>query len=245
LKIYMELVPRDKETLLTDVRKVAEKLRRIDAITIPELETYEIRSLAACGIVRTVFPRAVPCFRALEFDPQELLPMAFQLVEKGFEEVIVISGESPHGLFGQEQPSGLLGVIRKFKKEVPGLKVYAGFDPYRQGLQKEMDYAKMKLDAGADGFFTQPFFSLELMEKYLELLEPYEVFWGLSPVLTTESRNYWEARNHAVFPADFQPTLGWNRELFMIALEEISKHDGNACFMPIKAPILECFEGIL
>jgi methylenetetrahydrofolate reductase (NADPH) len=245
MKIYMELVPRNQEALLQDVRKVAENLKLVDAITVPELEDLEIRSLTACGIIQSVFSRAVPCFRALEFAPQEPLPMASCLAEKEFKEVIVVSGEPPRGLFGQARPSGLLEIIRKFKKEVPGLKVYTGFDPYRQEPQKEMDYARMKLDAGADGFFTQPFFSLELMEKYLEILEPYEVFWGLSPVLTSESKSYWEARNHAVFPADFQPTLGWNRELFEKALKEIGKRDGNACFMPIKAPIPECFEGIL
>jgi methylenetetrahydrofolate reductase (NADPH) len=245
MKIYMELVPRSQETLLESARAAANRLKRVEAITVPEIEDFEIRSLTACDYIQTVFSRVVPCFRALEFDPREPLPVASLLVEKGFREIIVVSGERPNGSLGQTRPSGLLEVIRKFKREVPGLKVYTGFDPYRQEPQKEMDYAKMKLEAGADGFFTQPFFDFKLLETCFGLLEHETVFWGFSPVLTAETRNYWETRNRAVFPRDFKPTLEWNREWFQKALEKIELLGGNACFMPIKAPILDCFKGIL
>jgi methylenetetrahydrofolate reductase (NADPH) len=71
------------------------------------------------------------------------------------------------------------------------------------------------------------------------------VFWGASPVLSLNSKNYWEARNRAFFPRDFQPTLEWNREFTKTFIEKIKLRDGNAYFMPIKASILDCFKGIL
>jgi methylenetetrahydrofolate reductase (NADPH) len=245
MKIYMELVPRSRETLLEDVRKVVEHLKQVNAIVVPDLENFEINSRTGCEYVLPVFSRAVPCFRALTIDPKKPLPMVPRLEERGFGEVIIVSGEPPQGLPRETRSSGLLEIVRKFKKEAPGIKVYSGFDPYRQGPQKEMDYAKMKLDAGTDGFFTQPFFDIKLLETCFKSLENQTIFWGFSPVLTVESRNYWETKNHAIFPGDFQMSLEWNRQWFKRALNEIKPHHGDACFMPIKAPILECFEGIL
>jgi methylenetetrahydrofolate reductase (NADPH) len=245
MKIYMELVPRSRETLLEDVKKVAVHLKRVDAIVIPDRADFEISGLDGCEQVLPVFARVVPCFRALTIDPKKPLPMISGLLEKGFPEVIIVSGEPPPGFPRVARPSRVLEIIRKFKTEAPGLKVYSGFDPYRQGLQQEIEYARMKLDAGADGFFTQPFFDFNLLENCLRMLENDTVFWGLCPVLTIESRRYWEDQNNAVFQTDFQATLEWNRRWFKKSLPEIERHHGNACFMPIKAPILECFGDIL
>jgi methylenetetrahydrofolate reductase (NADPH) len=139
----------------------------------------------------------------------------------------------------------MLDVIKKFKWEIPGIKIYAAFDPYRQGIHKELDYAHAKRDAGADGFFTQPFYDIRLFDIYSELLKSYEVFWGVSPVLSLSSKNYWETRNKVVFPNNFTPTLEWNREFAKSVLSRITAVNGNAYFMPIKASILDCFRGVL
>ncbi len=48
--------------------------------------------------------------------------------------------------------------------------IYAGLDPYRDSLQSELNYTNEKLEAGADGLFTQPFFDLRWMEIYADHL---------------------------------------------------------------------------
>jgi methylenetetrahydrofolate reductase (NADPH) len=167
------------------------------------------------------------------------------LTENNLKEIIVISGDIPQDISRKMYPSDVLDVIKKFKKEIPGIKIYAAFDPYRQGIHKELDYVHAKRDAGADGFFTQPFFDIRLFDICSESLQSFDVFWGVSPVLSLNSKNYWETRNKVIFPQSFAPTLSWNRDFAETILNRITSVNGNAYFMPIKASILDCFEGIL
>jgi methylenetetrahydrofolate reductase (NADPH) len=61
-------------------------------------------------------------------------------------------------------------LIRALKTALPGCRVYAAVDPYRASFRAEMEHAAAKVDAGADGFFTQPFFDLRLMDVWAEVL---------------------------------------------------------------------------
>ncbi len=245
MRISLELVPRSKESILEEVEKISRNLKKVNTINIPDLLRFDLRSWEACGYVKPYFPNAIPHFRAVDINLNEPLPMAAALLEKQFKEIIVISGDIPQDMSRRMYPSDVLEVIKKFKAEIPGIKIYAAFDPYRQGIHKELEYAHAKRDAGADGFFTQPFFDIRLFDIYTELLQPFEVFWGVSPVLSLNSKNYWETRNKVVFPKEFKPTLEWNRDFAKSVLSRMTSMDGNAYFMPIKAPLLDCFNGIL
>jgi methylenetetrahydrofolate reductase (NADPH) len=245
MRISLELVPRNKESILDEVEKISKNLKKVTAINIPDLLRFDLRSWVACGYVKPFFENAIPHIRAVDINLSEPLPMADFLMENHLKEIVLISGDIPQDISRKMYPSDVLDIIKKFKKEIPEIKIYAAFDPYRQGIHKELDYAHAKREAGADGFFTQPFFDIRLFDIYFELLQSYEVFWGVSPVLTTNSKNYWETRNKAVFPKNFTPTLSWNRDFAKSVLSRIASVDGNAYFMPIKAPILDCFEGIL
>jgi methylenetetrahydrofolate reductase (NADPH) len=245
MRISLELVPRSKESILDEVEKISKNLKKVNAINIPDLLRFDLRSWVACGYVKPLFENAIPHIRAVDINLDEPLPMAGFLIENRLKEIILISGDIPQDMSRKMYLSDVLDVIKKFKKEIPGIRIYAAFDPYRQGIHKELEYAHAKREAGADGFFTQPFFDIRLFDIYSELLQSYEVFWGVSPVLTMNSKNYWETRNKAVFPKNFSPTLSWNRDFAKTILERIASTDGNAYFMPIKAPILDCFEGIL
>lgn len=136
-------------------------------------------------------------------------------------------------------------MIRRLKRELPQVKVYAGMDPYRNGIKEEIDYLRAKQDAGAEAFFTQPFFDLRLMEIYQGFMQDCTVYWGISPVLTENSQNYWENKNNAVFPPDFEATLEWNRNFAQKALEFAKKYNGNIYFMPIRTDIAAYLDGIL
>jgi methylenetetrahydrofolate reductase (NADPH) len=245
MRISLELVPRTKESILEEVEKISKNLKKVNAINIPDLLRFDLRSWVACGYVKPFFQNVIPHFRAVDIDLNEPLPMAVFLKENGFKEIIVISGDIPQDMSRKMYPSDVLDVIKKFKGEIPGIKIYAAFDPYRHGIHKELDYAHAKREAGADGFFTQPFFDIRLFDIYAELLQFHEVFWGVSPVLSMSSKNYWETRNKVIFPKDFNPTLEWNRDFAKAVLGRITSMDGNAYFMPIKASVLDCFNGIL
>ena len=245
MRISLELVPRSKESILEEIEKISKNLKKVNTINIPDLLRFNLRSWEACGHVKPYFKDAIPHFRAVDIDLNEPLPMAAFLSEKKLKEVIIISGDIPQDMSRKMYPSDVLEVIKKFKTEIPGIKIYAAFDPYRQGIHKELEYAHAKREAGADGFFTQPFFDIRLFDIYAELLQPYEIFWGVSPVLSMSSKNYWETRNKVVFPMNFKPTLEWNRDFAKTVLSRITSTNGNAYFMPIKAPVLDCFSGIL
>jgi methylenetetrahydrofolate reductase (NADPH) len=123
--------------------------------------------------------------------------------------------------------------------------VYAGFDPYRSGVRDELTYLQAKREAGADGFFSQPFFDLRLLDVWAELLAGDRVFWGVSPVLSPRTRSYWETKNRAFFPADFAPTLDWNRDFAARALSWARAAEANLYFMPIRVDLETWLGGIL
>jgi len=138
-----------------------------------------------------------------------------------------------------------LELIRIFKKEAPDIKIYAGLDQYRQSFRKELDYIEDKRIAGADGFFTQPFFDIKLLEIYLDLLKDYEIFWGITPVLNETVKNYWESKNNVFFPSNFVPAMEWNVNFARKAVEIITAYKSNIYIMPIRVNIIEYLNEIL
>ncbi|MPN29319.1 hypothetical protein SDC9_176771 [bioreactor metagenome] len=170
--------------------------------------------------------------------------MAEYLIANQIQEVLEITGDPPQDMRWKIYPTTSIDVIRKFKAEIPGIKVYAGIDQYRESMRKEADYIKRKIQAGADGFFTQPFFDLRLMEIYTEILQGQEVYWGISPVTSEKSLHYWETKNNVVFPASFQPNLEWNIAFARQALDFTRQTQANIYFMPIRTNVDQYLQGI-
>ena len=127
---------------------------------------------------------------------------------------------------------------------MPEVKVYAAIDQYRTSMRKEAMYIQRKLYAGADGFFTQPFYDVRFMEMYAEILEGHDVYWGIAPVMSTRSVFYWETKNNVVFPKKFEPTLEWNAHFAREALEVVDKLGSNIYFMPIQMNLERYFTAI-
>jgi methylenetetrahydrofolate reductase (NADPH) len=163
----------------------------------------------------------------------------------GIDTVLVIAGDQPQDMSRRVYRTSSIDLIRALKAAMPSLKVYAGIDPYRTGIKAELDYVRRKIDAGADGFFTQPFFDLRLMEIYRDLLSGLDVFWGISPVMSERSKDYWDNLNNAIFPPHFEPTLEWNRQLAKQALAFARETGSNIYFMPIRINLVEYLDGIL
>lgn len=252
MRIAVELVPKTYEHLQEELTFIRQALPAVDTINLPDLMRYDIRSWDACRPVRDILPHSspIPHFRAIDINLKKPLPFAARLLEMGVKEVIVVTGDPPTDMSKRVYPTSCIDAIKKFKRELPEIQVYAGLDPYRSSLRSELEYLERKQEAGAAGFFTQPYFDLRLMDVFQEMFEQSEchnmpIFWGVTSVVGVRSRRYWETRNRAIFPRGFEPTLQWNRDFVVKALDWVRERDSNIYLMPIKVGIAEYLDGLL
>jgi methylenetetrahydrofolate reductase (NADPH) len=254
MKISLEVPPRNREALITGAKTAAD-FPRITLINVPDLLRFSIRSWEACAILQdaardagdTAAPGRVymPHLRAMDFDPARPFPLTGYFRARGITHVLVIAGDPPPEESRRTYPAETVPFIKKLKKEMPELTIYAAFDPYRTNIRYELDYVRAKEDAGAEGFMSQPFFDLRLLEIYAEYLEGKTVFWGISPVLSEANRHYWEFRNRAILPKNFRPDLAWNIEFGRRVLAFCEPRDFHLYFMPIKADFKAYLAGLL
>ncbi|MBW7455543.1 methylenetetrahydrofolate reductase [Paenibacillus sepulcri] len=244
MRISIELVPRQAEHLQQELQFIKTHFPSVNTVNIPDLLRLSIRSWEGTAISKPYFENSIPHIRAIDFDPDVPMKLLEELHRNRISEILVITGDAPQDMSRAVYPTTSIELIRKIKAASPETRIYAALDPYRSDVQAEYEYAQRKLDAGADGFFTQPFFDLRMMDKYLKLLEPVDTFWGVSPVTSVKSRNYWEVKNKALFPADFEPTLEWNIAFGRKALDYAYGSGSNIYFMPIKNDIAAYLTGI-
>jgi methylenetetrahydrofolate reductase (NADPH) len=245
MRISVELIPRGEAELLSDAKTVRSVMPQANAFNIPDLMRFPLRSWNACRLTSRILPASIPHIRAIDIPPGGDLPMAEDIQAAGLGEVLVIRGDPPHDMSHRTYPNSSEDIIRRFKRRCPAIRVYAAFDPYRLGFRDEMAAVQRKLDAGVDGFFTQPLFDLRLLEICAEMLSGRDVFWGIAPVVGERSRAYWETTNRVIFPRDFTPTLGWNRGFATEAFRAIRDFGGNIYFMPIRVNLATYLGGLL
>jgi methylenetetrahydrofolate reductase (NADPH) len=233
MKIALELVPKTLDSFLEESKAHTNNFPKITAINIPELRSVEIKSFEASEhLLKNSIP-AIPHFRLIDRTISDLENLIEKLLPLGLKQTLLVSGDPPIDMPGFV-PSGIKApqAIKHIKAKFPQLKVYAGQDPHRQSFKKELDYCKEKLDCGADGFFTQPFFSESLLNQWLEHLPKTEMWIGLSPVTGKNSRNYWETVNQVVFPPNFSFDLEGNCIIDRRLLTLIEAAGKDAYLMP-------------
>lgn len=244
--ISVELVPRDEKSLRSDLEMLKKRFSNIDLINIPDLLRCEMRSWEAAKIVKEYGCwRVMPHIRAIDINLDEELPMKNFLRENNINEVLVITGDPPQSMNHKIYPTVSTDIIRKFRDEMPEVKVYAGIDQYRSSMRAEEYNIRRKVQAGAAGFFTQPFYDLRYLEMYAEILAGKEVYWGVSPVVSERSVSYWETKNNVIFPKEFSPDLKWNTEFAVKVREFAAKNGTNVYFMPIKIDLGEYMSEVL
>jgi methylenetetrahydrofolate reductase (NADPH) len=234
MRIALELVPKTLDSFLEESKAHMNKFPKIVTINIPELRSVKIKSFEASEHLLKNGVEAIPHFRLIDRTLDDLETKIEKLVSLGLKRVLLISGDPPLDI-PDFVPSGVKvpQAIKHLKAKFPQLKIYAGQDSYRQSFKKEFDYCKEKLDAGADGFFTQPFFSEGILNQWLEQLTEIEMWIGLSPVTSKASRNYWETTNQVVFPPNFRFDLEGNAITDRRILTQIEAANKNAYLMPI------------
>lgn len=245
MQVSIELVPRSEDYLVGQLESIQDRLPSVNTINIPDLTRMSMRSWQGCKIAKPWFDLAIPHIRAVDFQVDQPLHLLDALDSAGIDEILVVTGDLPAEGAADGVYKSSLPLIKRIKQERPDIKVYGALDPYRQSFIDEIAYSRTKIDHGADGFFTQPFFDLRLMAIYGELLGDVTVFWGVSPVLTERSYNYWVTRNRAIFPDHFRPNMEWNREFAQIALEFAEKRNDHIYFMPVKVDAADYLQGIV
>jgi methylenetetrahydrofolate reductase (NADPH) len=243
MRVSIELVPRDAEALKAQVDESLALGARVGAVNLPDLLRFDLRSHDAaclaseharsCG--RDV--ACIPHVRAMDVVTELPWAPSARLREAAVRELVVVQGDPPVDMRHTVTGATSLEVIAKLRREHPDWTLYAALDPYRQGMAQERDYALRKLDAGADGFFTQPFFDVRLMGAWRDLLPHVPVFWGVTSVTSVKSMRYWVVRNRAVFPSGFEPTLSWHHRFAADVLRFCEEHDADVYFMPIRVSI--------
>ena len=236
-RMAVEIIPRDEASLQADI-DVIKKYPQVDCVNIPDLMSFELRPWQAAEFTQPALP-TIPHVRAMDIDLSKPLPFKEIFEQAGITEALVIAGDPPQDFSRTVYPTESIDVIRKFREELPNVKVYAGIDQYRSGIRDELYKVERKIQAGAAGLFTQPFFDMRFLEMYADLLDGIDVYWGVSPVLSARSKGYWERKDKAVFPKDFQPTMNWNVEFAHKVIDFISSTNGGLYFMPITIDIAE------
>ncbi|MEM8862415.1 MAG: methylenetetrahydrofolate reductase [Chloroflexota bacterium] len=245
MHVSIELVPRSEEYLVGQLTAIQQNLPSVNMINIPDLTRMDMRSWEGCSIAKPWFDMTIPHIRAVDMREDHPLNILDFLADADIDELLVVTGDLPKSGVPEGHYKSSLPLISRIKRERPSMKVYCALDPYRQGFIDEIAYARTKVDFGADGFFTQPFFDLRLMGIYGELLGDVTVFWGVSPVLSERSHAYWVKRNRAIFPDHFDCSMAWNREFARHALDFASQRDDHIYFMPVKVDAAEYLSGIL
>lgn len=244
-RISIELVPRTPESICADLQTVGARFPQLDTVNIPDLERFPLRSWEACALARPRFRHAIAHLRARDVDTGRIDEWLERLERHSIDRVIVVRGDPP-GLPGRpDHATTSVELIDRLRRARPRLRIYAALDPYRGGPRQELESMRAKRDAGADGFFSQPFFDLRLMEIWREAVGDAEIYWGISPVTRAASKRYWETKNGVVFPAGFDLALEANQAFARCALAWAQAAGDGVYFMPIREDPSTYLEGVL
>ena len=243
MDVFIELVPKEKEALEAEIQQIRTEYPQVNGLNFPDLLRYSTRSWECALIGRQYYDRVIPHIRAIDFDITKPLEAIDRIYAAGLKEVLVLTGDPPQEM-RRIYPNKSVDLIRRIKHDYPDMKVYAAIDPYRYGMKVELDYVERKEYAGADGFFTQPFFDMRLLEIWQEQLCARKIFWGISPVASERNYWYWVTKNNTVFPADFRLDLAWNIEFGRKVIDFARKTDGSVYIMPIRTNVGTYLQGL-
>ena len=232
--IFLELVPKDMEQLLKDIKDYLANFSAIDGVNIPDIKRVSNRSYNVTSELLKHNIDAIPHIRTRDDEMTVHLNRIEALVESGLDKILLVSGDIHQDAVHQVTP---LLLTKELKKRFNELKVYTALDPYRQSFKDEVQYAEEKIEAGSDGFFTQPFFEKELCEKYINQFKNVDIFIGISPVMTQKSYDYWVRVNNVTFPQNFELSQNYNAKLAKELLSVSKRYNKSSYIMPISIEV--------
>jgi methylenetetrahydrofolate reductase (NADPH) len=243
MNISFEIVPRSLEAFDQQYQFVQQLDSGINTINVPDIQRFDTRSWELAARIDRSLYRFVPHFRAIDFKLGS--GDLFRIIDDyQLDSVLLVTGDPPEGLKRAYYNTDVVDLIRAVRQRYPALNIYAGFDPHRSGVQDECDYIQRKVDAGAGGFFSQPFYDMRMIEIYAEQMQGLETYIGISPITTKASMNYWEVKNKVKFPKNFQPDYQWNVDFAHQAMALAAANDLHVYFMPIRIDLERYFQQI-
>jgi methylenetetrahydrofolate reductase (NADPH) len=245
MMVYLELVPNANQDWVLNARETVLAYSFLSGINVPDIMRLPVRSAAAASWLALESVSAIPHIRAMDRDIPSALAMVDQLWASGVSSILVVSGDAPQNPSAVCFPVNSESLIAAIKSHKPAMTVYAALDPYRQSIRDELAYCRRKLAAGADGFFTQPFFDLKFAEIFLEQLEDTTVFLGIAPVTTENSIRYWVTTNNVVFPKSFLLGLEDNARLTNQMMTLAKRYHQHVYLMPIKVPVRDYLDAVV
>jgi methylenetetrahydrofolate reductase (NADPH) len=243
MNISFEIVPRSLEAFDQQYSFVQQLDAGINTINVPDIQRFDSRSWELATRVDRSQYRFVPHFRAIDFKIGS--GDLFRIIDDyQLDSVLLVTGDPPEGLKRAYYNTDVVDLIRAVRQRYPALNIYAGFDPHRSGVQDECDYIQRKVEAGAGGFFSQPFYDSRMIEIYAEQMQGLETYIGISPITTKASMNYWEVKNKVKFPKNFQPDYQWNVDFAHQVMALAAANDLHVYFMPIRIDLERYFQQI-
>jgi len=230
--LSIELVPRDIDELRRQTLEVTGAFGGFSWLNIPDIRRLPVRSYEAALELGPLPVRTVPHVRARDRSVAETVALLRRLEGAGVRDVLIVTGDR----FDHEEEAAhptTLEVIAQASRELEAVNLWAAFDPYRSELKAELEYAEAKLEAGAKGLFTQPFFDPRFAAICLDQLDGVEVFVGITPVTSEKSARYWERQNRVVFPPGFEATLEACARLSVELMQLAREYGQRAYLMPI------------
>jgi methylenetetrahydrofolate reductase (NADPH) len=243
VRISIELVPRTAAQLLADAGRVVARYPRIATLNLPDAARFELDSIAAAARLHGVVSHRIPHLRARAFTAASAESLIERLAAAQIREAIVVAGDEQNGT-AAHAPFTPVELIRFLRTHAPWLATYAALDPHRLKGDALAANVDAKRAAGVTGFFSQPLYELEDLERCTPLMGALPVFWGLSPVTTLRTQRYWENVNGVRFPADFEPTLGWSHTFGRRVMTEVAARGHHLYLMPITVDVTTYLDGL-
>ena len=240
--IFLELVPRDLALFQNESSQFVSKYS-LDGVNVPHISRISVSSYYASELILKKNITCIPHIKANSASIDDHIKSISKLLSLGLNSVLVVSGDKPLDQKDYFSTSAI-ELIRAIKSHFNSLKVFAAFDPYRTSLMEEFSYCDKKRSAGVDGFFSQPFFDLRFLHFFLDYFKDDSFYAGLSPVLTTKSKTYWQQRNRVFFPKSFSLSFETNVEFARKALSLIKQYQQHTYIMPISVNVDAYLGGI-
>lgn len=164
------------------------------SVTYASIGRNRERALEIADFISMANVPSMSHFTAVGYLKEDVDAMLSDLTERGIQNVLALRGDIPQGLEFPHAPwkdfryaLDLISYIRSKSSVCIGAACYPEGHPECRDMQKNLDYLKMKEDAGADFFITQLFFDnnayFDFIEKARAAGIKNPIIPGIMPVL--------------------------------------------------------------
>lgn len=161
---------------------------------------------------------AMPHLTCLDLTEQDLKKFLDSYKEKGIENIMVLRGDPPQGVSnfdfsGQKFfcARELVKAIKKYDSFCIGVAVYPEGHIETSSLDEDLDYARQKIDAGADFAVTQMFFDNTYYYRLLDRMEKkgidIPVLPGILPITDIAKVKQFASICRATIPESIEKTM--------------------------------------